>query len=150
MIAVQFDPEAENPAIVASRVDVGPSPEGFALSPDDTLLVTVNLRRTYLPDFLSAWRGKPYSSLSLVQLDPLTGQLTEVDEYGFEGLLPEQVTFDATGDSLAVVIFHDREPSPKTGAVEFWNVMRGNLPRLERTGHKLDVVRGAHDIVLLP
>ena len=61
MIAVQFEPEAENPARVASRVDVGLSPEGFSLSPDDTLLVTVNMRRTYLPDFLPAWRGKPYT-----------------------------------------------------------------------------------------
>ncbi len=150
MIAVQFDPDAENPARVVSRIEVGLSPEGFALSPDDELIATVNMRRTYLPNFVPAWRGKPYSSLSLVQFDSRTGQLTEVEEYGFEGLLPEQATFDAAGNSLAVVIFNDREPSPKTGAIEFWNVTQGKTPRLERTGYKLDVVRGAHDIVLIP
>jgi DNA-binding beta-propeller fold protein YncE len=150
LIAVQFDPDKGNPPSVVSRVEVGLSPEGFALSPDDSLIATVNMRRTYLPSFLPAWRGKPYSSLSLVQFDALTGQFTAVKEYGFEGLLPEQATFDATGDALAVVIFNDREPNPKTGAIEFWRVIRGNAPRLERTGYKLEVVRGAHDIVLIP
>ncbi|MEL6158232.1 MAG: hypothetical protein AAFR18_03315 [Cyanobacteria bacterium J06627_32] len=150
LIAIQFEPDTENGTVVASRVEVGLSPEGFAISPDESLIATVNLRRTYLPDFLPAWRGKPYSSLSLVQFDPLTGQLDTLEEYGFEGLLPEQAAFDASGNSLAVVIFNDREPSPETGAIEFWNVASGNSPRLERTGYKINVVRGAHDVVLIP
>ena len=150
LISVQFDPDAEGPARVVSRVEVGLSPEGFALSPDETLITTVNLRRTYLPSVLPAWRGKPYSSLSLLQFDPSTGQLTKVEEYGFEGLLPEQAIFDATGQSLAVVIFNYREPSPTTGAIEFWTVIQGEPPRLERTGYILETVRGAHDIVLVP
>ena len=107
------------------------------------------MRRTYLPSYIPAWRGKSYSSLSLVKFDSQSGKLTNIDEYGFEGLLPEQVTFDAKGQSLAVVIFNYREPSPKTGAVEFWNVIAGEKPRLERTGYKIDVVRGAHDITLV-
>ena len=108
------------------------------------------MQRTYLPDFVPAWRGKPHSSLSLLQFDSTSGQLTKIAEYGFEGLLPEQATFDATGNSLAVVIYNYREPSPKTGALEFWNVIPGNSPGLERTGYKVDVVRGARDIVLIP
>lgn len=79
----------------------------------------------------------------------ISGQLTTVGEYGFEGLLPEQATFDADGSALAVVIYNDREPNPRTVTVEFWNVTR-NEPSLERTGFKLDVVRGAHDIVIVP
>ena len=150
MIAVQFEPETGEPASIISRVEVGLSPEGFAISPNESLIATVNLRRTYLPDFLPAWRGKPYSSLSLLQFDALTGQLNTLEEYGFEGLLPEQATFDAAGNSLAVVIFHDRKPSPKTGAIEFWNVVSDATPRLERSGYKIDVVRGAHDVVLVP
>jgi len=150
MIAIQFDPDAGNPPTVASRIEVGLSPEGFALSPDNSLIATVNMRRTYLPNFVPAWRGKSHSSLTLLQFDPLTGAFTELGEYGFEGLLPEQATFDASGTSLAVVIYNYREPSPTTGAIEFWNVVQGNSPRLERTGYTLDVVRGAHDIVLVP
>lgn len=151
MIAIRFEPESNRPPEIASRAEVGLSPEGFALSPDNTFIATVNMRRTYFsPNFPPAWRGKPYSSLSLVQFDPITGQLITVGEYGFEGLLPEQATFDADGKSLAVVVYNYREQSPRTGVVEFWNVISGNQPRLERTGFKLEVVRGAHDIVLVP
>ncbi|MEM9510284.1 MAG: hypothetical protein AAGA16_21805 [Cyanobacteria bacterium P01_E01_bin.35] len=149
-IAIRFfEPESGRSPEIASRVEVGLSPEGFAISPDDSLIATVNLRRTYLPDYIPTWRGKSYSSLSLIQFDSQSGQLTNVDECGFEGLLPEQVTFDADGKSLAVVIFNYREPSPKTGAVEFWNVISGAKPQLERTGFKIDLVRGAHDLILL-
>jgi DNA-binding beta-propeller fold protein YncE len=150
MIAIRFEPESGKSPEIVSRMEVGLSPEGFALSPDNSLIATVNMRRTYLPNFLPAWRGKSYSSLSLVKLDRASGQLLTVGEYGFEGLLPEQATFDTTGKSLAVVIYNYRESSPKTGAIEFWNVISGNNPRLERTGYKIDVVRGAHDIVLVP
>jgi DNA-binding beta-propeller fold protein YncE len=151
MIAVQFDPTSGEPPEVVSRVKVGLSPEGFALNPDNTLIATVNMRRTYLPSFIPAWRGKPFSSLSLVRFDPASGQLTTVgEEYGFEGLLPEQAAFDTTGNSLAVVVYNYREPSPRTGAIEFWNVISEDTPRLERTDYKIDVVRGAHDIVLVP
>jgi hypothetical protein len=151
MIAIRFEPESGNPPEVVSKAKVGLSPEGFALSPDNSLIATVNMRRTYFsPNLPPAWRGKSYSSLSLVQFDRQSGQLTPVDEYGFEGLLPEQATFDTDGKSLAVVIYNYREQSPQTGAVEFWNVVSDNQPKLERTGFKLDVVRGAHDIVFVP
>ncbi|MDJ0570529.1 MAG: hypothetical protein QNJ53_16000 [Pleurocapsa sp. MO_192.B19] len=149
-IAIKFEPDSTQPPQIVSRVKVGLSPEGFAISPDNSLIATVNMRRTYLPNYVPAWRGKPYSSLSLVKFDSQSGQLSTVDEYGFEGLLPEQVTFDSSGKSLAVVIFNYREPSPKTGKVEFWNVISGDTTRLERTGYKIDVVRGAHDITLVP
>ena len=150
MIAIRFEPESGKPPEVASSVEVGLSPEGFALSPDNSLIATVNMRRTYLPNFLPAWRGKTFSSLSLVKFDRTSGLLTTVGEYGFEGLLPEQAAFDATGKSLAVVIYNYREPSPRTGAIEFWNVSSGNDLKLERTGYTIDVVRGAHDVVLVP
>jgi DNA-binding beta-propeller fold protein YncE len=102
MIAIRFEPELGQSPVVVSRTEVGLSPEGFALSPDNSLIATVNMRRTYLPNSLPAWRGKPYSSLSLVKFDRNSGQLTTVgSEYGFEGLLPEQATFDATGKSLS-------------------------------------------------
>jgi hypothetical protein len=150
MISIRFAPETGEPPTVVSRTEVGLGSEGFSLSPDNTLIVTVNLRRTYLSTLPPVWRGKPYSSLSLVKFDRISGQLTTVNEYGFEGLLPEQVTFDTTGKSLAVVIYHYREANPKTGAIEFWNVISGNNPRLERSDYRIDVVRGAHDIVVVP
>ncbi|MEM6613319.1 MAG: hypothetical protein AAF652_13885 [Cyanobacteria bacterium P01_C01_bin.72] len=149
-IAIKFEPETSKPPVITSKVEVGLSPEGFALSPDDSLIVTVNMRRTYLPNYVPAWRGKSHSSLSVVKFDSQSGQLTNLGEYGFEGLLPEQVTFDREGKSLAVVIFNYRQSRPQTGAIEFWHVLPGEQVRLERTGFKLDVVRGAHDIVSVP
>ena len=149
-LAIQFEPESTELPLITSRVEVGLSPEGFALSPDNSLIAMVNLRRTYLPNYIPAWRGRSYSSLSLVKFDSHSGQLTKIDEYGFEGLLPEQITFDKSGTSLAVVIFNYRQPSPKKGAIEFWKVITGDRPRLERTGYKIDVIRGAHDLILVP
>jgi len=149
MIAVRFDDTGGNHEI-ASRATVGLSPEGFDISPDNQLLVTVNMRRTYLPDFLPAWRGKPYSSLSLVRFEPDSGQLRTLGEYGFEGLLPEQVAFDASGRGLAVVVYHYREDQPRKGGVEFWTITTETAPELQRTGFMVPVVRGAHDIRLVP
>lgn len=52
-------------------------------------------------------------------MNPTSGELTTVgEEYGFEGLLPEDAVFDAAGNSIAVVIYNYRQPSPKTGAIE--------------------------------
>ncbi|NJO52953.1 MAG: lactonase family protein [Leptolyngbyaceae cyanobacterium RM2_2_4] len=150
MIAIRFDLETGKPPTIVSKTEVGLGAEGFALSPDNSLIATVNLRRTYLSDLPPFWRGKSYSSLSLVKFDRTSGQLTTVDEYGFEGLLPEQLTFDTDGKSLAVVIYNYREANPTTGTIEFWNLISDNNPRLERTGFKLNITRGAHDIVLVP
>jgi hypothetical protein len=85
----------------------------------------------------------------LVAIEPNSGKLTQIDEYGFEGLLPEDAVFDANGKSLAVVIFHDRIPALKTGRVEFWNLIEGSKPKLERTNFQLPVTRGAHTMMLL-
>lgn len=152
MVSIRFD-GATIPVVqpeIVSRVEVGLGPEGFAISPDDSLIVTVNMRRTYLPDLLPAWRGKSHSSLSLLTLDPGSGQLVTVDEYGFEGLLPEDAVFDASGQSLAVIIYNYREQTPRTGAIEFWNVMTGTAPALERTGVSIEVTRGSHALALVP
>ncbi|MEM6436454.1 MAG: hypothetical protein AAF773_21790 [Cyanobacteria bacterium P01_D01_bin.115] len=149
MIAIRFD-ETRQQHEVVSKTPVGVSPEGFDLSPDNRLIATVNMRRTYLAALPPAWRGKPHSSLSLVQFAPATGQLTTLGEYGFAGLLPEQAVFDASGTALAVVIYNYRENHPRTGAVEFWQVIAGESPQLQRSSWQVPVVRGAHDIRLVP
>jgi DNA-binding beta-propeller fold protein YncE len=152
LVSIRFDGgsgQVIQPEVV-SRAAVGLSPEGFALSPDGSLAATVNMRRTYIPTNWLSWRGKRHSSLSLVKVNRQTGELTTLGkEYGFEGLLPENAAFDAEGDALAVVIFHDRQQSPRKGTVEFWNVIKGEEARLERTGFKIDVTRGPHDITLV-
>ncbi len=153
MIAIGFDETAAAAHDVVSRVTVGLSPEGFAVSPTEDLIVTVNMRRTYLPDGLAATTpGGDFNSLSLLSFDNETGELRVLgEEYGFEGVLPEQAMFDTDGDSLGVVIYNERENPMNPGYVEFWNVLRdGDMPRLERTAVQLPVVRGAHAMGLIP
>ena len=57
-----------------SRATTGVSPEGLAISPDGRWVATTNLERSYLPyaDKRITW----FSSISLIRLDPKTGQLT--------------------------------------------------------------------------
>lgn len=151
IVSIRFDGDSSTvvqPEIV-SRTEVGLGPEGLAISPDGSLVVTVNMRRTYLPDFLPAWRGKSHSSLSLLTLNPDSGQLNFIEEYGFEGSLPEDAVFDTGGEFLAVVIYNYREPNPRTGAVEFWTIVQGATPSLERTGFKIEVTRGSHAMALV-
>ncbi len=148
LISVRVDGKS---ATVVSRADVGLSPEGFDVSPDGRIAVTSNMRRTYLP------HGMPYAlfgsqdrpSLSLVEVNPETGELKTVgDEYGFDGELPEDVAFDASGRFLSVAIFnerHDREP--KNGFVELWRV-NGN--KLERSPSRIPVTRGSHTLKRVP
>ncbi|GAB4526786.1 MAG: lactonase family protein [Anaerolineae bacterium] len=150
MIAVRFDP-TNGAHEVTSRAVVGQSPEGFAVSPDGSLIVAVDMRRTYLPDGLAFIPGTDLNSLSLLTFDPLTGQLDLIDQYGFEGVLPEHAAFDADGDMLAVVIYNDREAPRGDGYIELWNVnMDGDVPALARTGVRIPVARGPHTMMLVP
>jgi len=135
------------PLAVVSRAKVGLSPEGFDLSPDGSLAVTSNMRRTYLPNGLPycLFGARDRPSLAVVRVDPATGVLTRAGgEYGFDGELPEDVAFDDTGKWLAVAIFNERhDRDPKNGFVEFWRV---DGDRLVRTDTRLPVTRGAHTL----
>ena len=151
MIAIQFDASISADHSVASRVPVGQSPEGFAVSPDGSLVVTVDMRRTYLPDNLSFIPGTDLNSLSLLTFDHATGELNLVDQYGFKGVLPEHAMFDADGDALAVVIYNERENPMGDGYLDFWNVgYQDDTPFLERTTTRLAVTRGIHTLELVP
>lgn len=136
---------------LVSRAQTGVSPEGLAVSPDGTMVVTTNLERSYLP------YGDPrqtfFSSLTLMRLDPQSGALTRVGDFPYDGILPEAAAFDASSRSLAVVTydhFDDRKPG---GSIDFWLVARDPLDpgriELVRTEHSLAVARGAHSLVLV-
>lgn len=151
MISVAFDATASAQHRVVSRVEVGQSPEGFAINPAGDLIVTVDMRRTYLPDSLTFVPGTDLNSLSLLTFDNESGELTLIDQYGFEGVLPEHAAFDADGDALGVVVYNARSAPNGSGYIEFWNVDRsGSQPALARTGARVDVVRGPHTIVSIP
>jgi WD40 repeat protein len=152
MIAIQFDDTAAARHDEVSRVPVGQSPEGFAITRREDLIVSVNMNRTYLPTSLSWFPGALFSTLSLLTFDNETGALAVVGQpYGFEGVLPESAMFDMDGDSLGVVIYNERENPMSPGYIEFWNVISDSTnSRLERTAVQLPVVRGPHAMNLIP
>jgi DNA-binding beta-propeller fold protein YncE len=130
----------------ARGAEVGINPEGLAISPDGRHMVTVNMRYSHLPTEFDRLRPPTTSSLTLLTLDPATGATQVVEEYTFDGILPEGVVFDRTGGHLAVAVFDHNGTRSGKGAVQFWRVHRGAEPRLEQLPTEIPTVRGTHSL----
>jgi 6-phosphogluconolactonase (cycloisomerase 2 family) len=137
--------EAQHRVVETETTDI--SPEGLTISPDGSLVVTVNMRGSLFPP--NSPRFTRESSLSLLTLDHQSGQLTKVGDYPFEGILPESAVFDASGNYLAVAVYDYFSPKPE-GAVELWQVVRETDLVLKHTNQRIDVGRGAHQVVVAP
>lgn len=136
---------------LVSRAMTGVSPEGLAISPNGRYVVTTNLERSYLPydDDRITW----FSSLSLITLDPQTGQLNHVADYPYDGILPEAAAFDASSQYLAVVNYDHFDDQIEGGSIDFWRIASDPLnprPQLVQTRYSVPVTRGAHSMVLVP
>ena len=136
---------------LVSRAITGVSPEGIAISPDGRYIVTTNLERSYLPydDDRITW----FSSLSLLILDPETGQLRHVGDYPYDGILPEAATFDASGQYIAVANYDHFDDLVQGSSIDFWRIAADPLdpqPMLVQTRYSVPVTRGAHSLVLVP
>lgn len=136
---------------LVSRAITGVSPEGIAISPDGRYIVTTNLERSYLPydDDRITW----FSSLSLLTLDPETGQLRHVGDYPYDGILPEAATFDASGQYIAVANYDHFDDRIQGSSIDFWRIAADPLdpqPMLVQTRYSVPVTRGAHSLVLVP
>ncbi|MBW4695566.1 MAG: lactonase family protein [Lyngbya sp. HA4199-MV5] len=132
---------------VVSTATTDIAPEGITLSPDGSLVVTVNMRGTLFPQNSSRFTRE--SSLSLLTLDRQSGQLSKVGDYPFEGILPESAVFDVKGNYLAVAVYDYFTAKPE-GGVEIWRVNRSSTPALQHTMQRIDVGRGAHQVVVAP
>jgi DNA-binding beta-propeller fold protein YncE len=121
------------------------SPESLAISPDGLKVVTVNMRGTVFPP--NSPRFTPQASLSLMTLDRNSGKLTKIDDYPFEGILPEGAAFDVSGNGLAVAVYDYLTPKPE-GGIEFWQVIQQPKPKLQRTGYVVDIGRGVHQVLV--
>jgi DNA-binding beta-propeller fold protein YncE len=136
---------------LVSRATTGVSPEGFAISPNGRYVVTTNLERSFLPydDERITW----FSSLSLITLDPQTGQLNHVADYPYDGILPEAAAFDASSQYLAVTNYDHFDDRIQGGSIDFWRIAADPLnpqPVLVQTRYAVPVTRGAHSLVLVP
>lgn len=130
--------------------DVGINPEGLAISPDGRHIVTVNLRYSHLPEDFDRRRPPTTSSISLLALDPQSGETRVIEEQSFDGILPEGVVFDRTGRNLAVAVFDFHAAKRGTGAIQFWRLRRGDAPRLEQLPQEIPTGRGAHSLAVVP
>jgi hypothetical protein len=88
-------------------------------------------------------------ALDLVTLDPASGRLPHVASYPLQGILTEGLTFDASGQFVAVTHFDRYDPHRRRGVVEFWRLVDGEMPRLERTNFDVQVVPGPHTLHLV-
>jgi hypothetical protein len=135
---------------IVSTAAVGASAEEFAISPDGQRVVSLNMHNSFLAPNDS--RLTYYSSLTLLDCDRQTGQLTPRGTYYFESILPEGITFDASGKFLAVANFAHFNPqrSVEETTVDFWRVVEGVEPKLVQLDVKVPVMRGAHVVKLIP
>ncbi len=135
-------------AFVGSAV-VGISPEGLAISPDGRAVATANLQRSFLTeDDPRLTRG---GSVTLLAFDPETGALTVVADEPVEGM-PEGITFDGAGTTLAVIQFRSFGQNALEGEIAFFGVRRkaGRPTGLERASYSLGAGRGSHGLVIVP
>jgi DNA-binding beta-propeller fold protein YncE len=132
---------------IVSTVQTGIAPEGFGIDPDGRLLAVANMNGTYFNIEHPLYQN--HSNLQLFQIGT-NGKLTLLDEQAFEGLLPENVVFDADGDMLAVAVFDYADLLERRGGVEFWRIVDKNgKPSLQKTGFKVSLTRGTHALTIV-
>jgi hypothetical protein len=105
-------------------------------------VASLDLEQSYFPPESPLFT--PYSALSLYRLNRETGRLTPVDRYYFEGILPEGITFDASGKFLAVAVFDHYNPRQSGGTLDFWRLVDGDEPKLVKLNYSLPLMRAAH------
>ncbi len=127
---------------IVSQAATGESPEAIAISPDGSMVVVANAGQSYQP-FTNAAAGK--SSLSVYALGK-DGKLTKGDDYAFDGIMPQAVEFDRTGDDLVVGVSEYLDFGTRTGGLEFWKVTKGDKPTLTKQPGRINIARGVHAI----
>jgi Lactonase, 7-bladed beta-propeller len=125
---------------IVSQAATGESPEALAISPDGSVVVVANSGQSYQP-FTNAAAGK--SSLSVFALGK-DGKLTAAGDVAIEGIMPQAVEFDKTGDNLAVAIPEFLDYGIRTGGIEFYKVTKGDKPGLTKQPGRVNVARGVH------
>ena len=143
IFVLKFNLEATGNHFLITKIKVGENAEGFAISPDGSLVVVANMKKSYYP-----WENAEFSKKSSLSLLRLTsdGTLSNIADYEFDGILPQNIAFDKTGDNIAVTIFDYFNYGKHFGGVEFWKVNKGEKPSLQKQDFKLFLPRGCHAI----
>jgi 6-phosphogluconolactonase (cycloisomerase 2 family) len=121
------------------------SAEGIAISPDGKLVATANMRDTALP--ISSPRFTREATVSLFSFDNDSGQLTKEGNFPFKGVLPEGISFDATGEHLIVATFEYLDSDQPTGGLEIWRVNHEPNLSLQYAG-RINTPHGSHQVIV--
>ena len=148
ILVVDFSMDGATEHKVAAQVPAGTNTGSFAISPDGSMLVTVNAGKSGAP-WTEAGAGSG-AALTLYKVTPTTGALTKVADYPFEGIYPQSVVFDKDGSNIAVSVFEYVEYGMGNGGVEFWTVTKGDAPALKKQGARVSVGKGAHTLRVIP
>ena len=152
LVAIRVAPvtEAAPRHMIVSSAAMGASAEEFAVSPDGSAVVTLNMERSFLaPDDP---RLTYHSSLTLMSWEADTERLISHGTFPFEGILPEGITFDGSGRFVAVANFAHANPGRpiEETTVDIWRLVDGVRPLLVQMDLQLPVMRGAHVVKVQP
>ncbi|WP_375446952.1 WD40 repeat domain-containing protein [uncultured Fibrella sp.] len=128
-------------AKITSQVATGEAPEAVAISSDGSVVAVVSSMQSGQP-FTNAAAGK--SEIALFALSG--GQLTAGGKAQIDGVMPQAVEFDKTGDNLAVAIPEYLDYGLRNGGIEFYKVAKGAQPSLTKQPGRISVTRGVHAI----
>ncbi len=143
MYVLKFNLEGTTEHYLITKIKIGETPTSFAISPDGSLVVVANAKKSYFP-----WNNNESSkkaSISLLKLS-IDGSLNSLAEYEFDGILPKNIVFDKTGENIAVTVFDYFNFGKHFGGIEFWKVKNGEKPSLQKQDFKLFMPRGCHAI----
>lgn len=127
---------------LVSQTASGESAEAMAISPDGSMIVVANANQSYQP-YGNAATGK--SSLSVYTLNK-DGQLALASETPIDGVMPQSVEFDKSGNAIAVAIPEYVEYGGRQGGIEFYKVNKGDKPSLEKIPGRVNVMSGVHSL----
>ncbi len=132
-------------------IATGITPEGFDLSPNGTVLASVNMSHCFLPKrfLFKLVPAQKTCSISVSKFDPVKRTLTKSRHVNFDGLLPRQLTFDQSGKFLVATVFQNTSAPADKGSLQFFQVQEEPALGVENCNFQLTLPRGAHTVELL-
>lgn len=150
-IAASRAPDGQPQHRFVDRAFTGVVPEGMDVSPDGKFIVTANLERSApRPGSDDMTR---FSSMTLIQMNPETGRLKRINDFAFDGALPESVLFDNASRFVAVTVYNQFDDLRAPGSIDFWRLETDPFDpdriELVKTRHSIPVARGPHSMAIV-